>query len=171
MNITTLLAEELKRESVSTRKLLECVPEAKGDWKPHEKSFPLSRLAGHVAEIPGWVYHIIKKHEFDLGKDNFERFVFENKEQLLSVFDKKLQEALDILAQTTDEELQQEWTFMMNGNLISKDIRYNELRKWALNHQVHHRAQLGVYLRLLDIPIPGMYGPSADDRAKMQAGK
>ncbi|MCB0699274.1 MAG: hypothetical protein KDC11_05465 [Chitinophagaceae bacterium] len=75
------------------------------------------------------------------------------------------------MSETTDEQLQEKWTFMVGGDIISNDTRYNELRKWAFNHLVHHRAQLGVYLRLLDIPIPGMYGPSADDRIRMEAKK
>ncbi|MCB0699273.1 MAG: hypothetical protein KDC11_05460 [Chitinophagaceae bacterium] len=84
MTTVQLLIDELKYESTNTRKLLECVPEGNGDWQPHEKSFPLKRIAGHVAEIPGWVYHIIKLDEFDLRKNNFERFMFESKEQLMS---------------------------------------------------------------------------------------
>ncbi len=166
-----VLIDELKYESENTRKLLECVPENRGDWRPHEKSFPLARLSGHVAEIPGWVYHIVELDEFDLRKNNFERFVFEGKEQLMTSFEKKIKEAEEVLFKTTDDRLQETWTLLMDGKIISKNSRYKELRKWAFNHLVHHRAQLGLYLRLLDVPIPGTYGPSADDILKMKAGK
>lgn len=166
MTIVQILVDELKTEADNTRKLLECVPEDKKDWKPHEKSFTLARMAGHVAEIPGWIYHIVELEEFDIRKNNFERFVFESKEQLMAAFEKKIKEAEDILNNTTDEHLQKSWSFLADGKLIYQNARYKELRKWAFSHLVHHRAQLGLYLRLLDVPIPGMYGPSADDRLR-----
>lgn len=165
MNIIEQLIKELKAESVSTRKLLAQMPDGRGDWKPHERSFPLGRLAGHVAEIPEWIYHIVKEDEFDLKANNFERLICDNKVELLAKFDEKLEQALQILSELTEEQLQEEWTFKIGDHIISNASKYEEIRKWAFNHQIHHRAQLGVYLRLLDIPIPGMYGPSADDRA------
>lgn len=168
MNTIKNLITELKEEAESTRKLLECVPDNNYDWKPHERSFPLGRLAGHVAEIPDWIYWIVKEDEFDLMKNNFERFIPECKESLMIHFEKKIEEAVTILSETGEEQLQEEWTFLLGGNVYTKNTRYHEIRKWAFNHLFHHRAQLGVYLRLLDIPIPGMYGPSADDRAKRE---
>ncbi len=164
MNIIEQLIKELKAESVNTRKILEQVPEGKNDWKPHEKSFPLGRLAGHVAELPEWIVLVVKKDVFDIASDHFERLNPDNKEELLAKFDEKLQLGLDALASMTPEQLEEEWTFKYGDHIITQGSRYQNVRKWALNHQIHHRAQLGVYLRLLDIPIPGTYGPSADDR-------
>lgn len=166
MNIIEQLIKELKAESVNTRKILEQVPEGQNDWRPHERSFPLGRLAGHVAEIPEWVYHIANEDVFDLAANNFERLICDSRAELLQKFDEKLEMAINVLSGMTEEQLEETWTFKYGDQIISQSKRYNEIRKWAFNHQIHHRAQLGVYLRLLDIPIPGMYGPSADDRAK-----
>lgn len=164
MNIIEELIAELKAESVATRKLLEVVPDGKNDWKPHEKSFPLGRLAGHVAELPEWLALVINKEVFDIGSDHFERFFPNDKEELLAKFDEKLQLGLDTLSAMTPEQLEQEWTFKYGDHIITQGSKYQNIRKWALNHQIHHRAQLGVYLRLLEVKIPGVYGPSADDR-------
>lgn len=164
MNIVQELIDELKRESINTRKLLEAVPDGKNDWKPHEKSFPLGRLAGHVAELPTWIGLVVNKDVFDIGSDAFERLNPENKKELLAKFDEKLEEGLDTLVAMTPEQLEEDWTFKYGDHIIAKSSRYQNIRTWALNHQIHHRAQLGVYLRLLDIPITGTYGPSADDR-------
>ena len=164
MNIINELVDELKRESVNTRKLLAIVPEDKHDWKPHEKSFPLGRLAGHVAELPEWLTLIVKKDVFDVAVDDFKRLNPNTNEELLAKFDEKLKEGLDMLGSMKPEQLDEEWTFKYGDHIITKSSRYQNIRTWALNHQLHHRAQLTVYLRLLDIPIPGTYGPSADDR-------
>ncbi len=168
MNIIQELIGELKRESASTRKLLEIVPDGNYDWQAHEKSFPLGRIAGHIAEIPQWIYHIAKTDEFDLMKNNFERYVCTNREELLAKFDEYLKLATETLEGMTEDDLQKPWKFTAGDHLISHDTKYVNIRSWGMNHIVHHRAQLGVYLRLQDIEIPGMYGPSADDRAKMK---
>jgi len=166
MNINELLIAELKKESVSTKKLLECVPDGKNDWRPHERSFYLGRLASHVAEIPHWIGWILESDELDMLARPFERHVCADSKELMGYFEAKLDSGIAALEKATNEDLMQEWTFRAGDKVIFKSTRYEAMRAWAFNHQVHHRAQLGVYLRLLDIPIPGMYGPSADDRAK-----
>ncbi|MCB0697552.1 MAG: DinB family protein [Chitinophagaceae bacterium] len=171
MNISELLMAELKRESVSTKKLLECVPEGKNDWKPHEKSTELSKLASHVAEIPHWIEKVLVYDEFDMVATPFERKVCNSREELLDYFETKLNAAVAALEKANDEDLAKDWTFRAGDHVILNSSKYNAIRSMGLNHQIHHRAQLGVYLRLLDIAIPGVYGPSADDRARMEAQK
>lgn len=171
MNIKELLIAEVKRESQSTRKILECVPEGRNDWKPHEKSFPLDRLAAHVAELPQWLNFITERAELDTIATPLERHVFANTTALLEFFDTTNAAGLAALEKTTEEQLAETWTFRAGERIITQSSRYNAIRSWMFNHQYHHRGQLSVYLRLLDIPIPGMYGPSADDRIKMAAAK
>lgn len=171
MNVVQLLAEELKRESTSTKKILDCVPEGRNDWRPHEKSFYLGRLASHVAEIPHWINWILESDEFDMVKRPFERHVCADHEELMMYFDAKLNEALEALGNATDEDLAKHWVFRAGERIVTESSRYDAIRSWAFNHLIHHRAQLGVYLRLMEIPIPGIYGPSADDRIRMEASK
>lgn len=169
MNISKLLLDELKREAESTRKLLDCVPEGKNDWRSHEKSYPLGRLASHIAEMPQWIGWIVNAPEFDMSTATIERKIFDNHKDLMEYFDTKLQEGIAALENVSDEILEEQWTFRAGDHIIMQSSRYNALRYMGFSHLVHHRAQLGVYLRLLEIPIPGVYGPSSDDRAKMAA--
>lgn len=169
MQLNQLLIEELKRESESTRKILKLVPEGKNDWRPHEKSFPIGRLAAHVAELPMWLDRALNHPEYDMAAHPLKSITFETNKELMDFFEAQFQQGIATLEHTTDEQLQEEWIFRRGEYIISKATRYNTIRSWMFNHQVHHRAQLSVYLRLLDIPVPGMYGPSADDRISQQA--
>lgn len=169
MNIKDLLLQELKNESASTKKILECVPEGNNDWKPHEKSFHIGRLASHVAEMPQWLNVILEMDEMDMMSSPLERKVCETHAELMEYFETKTAKGIAALEKATDEQLMQEWTFTAGAHTIFKGTRYNAMRTLMFNHQIHHRGQLSVYLRLLDIAIPGMYGPSADDRLKMAA--
>lgn len=169
MNVAQLLKEELVREMESTRKILECVPEGNNDWRPHEKSFALGRLASHVAEIPHWIGWILESNELDMVARPFERKVCESHEELMQYFENKHKDAIELLDKATIDDLSQSWTFRAGERVIFTSSRYHAIRSWGFNHLVHHRGQLGVYLRLLDIPIPGMYGPSTDDRERMAA--
>lgn len=168
MKLKDLLYAELERESASTKKILECVPEGKNDWKPHDKSFPLGRLASHVAEIPHWLNFVLEMDEYDMIAQPFDRHVCTSHTELMEYFEKKKAKGMAALAVATDENLMESWTFRAGERIIMQGTRYDAIRSWMFNHQYHHRGQLSVYLRLLDIPIPGMYGPSADDRIKMQ---
>lgn len=171
MNISKPLLDELKAEAANTRKILECVPEGKNDWRPHEKSFTLGRLASHVAEIPHWIGWILESDELDMIARPFERKVCADHKELMEYFDSKLAEAIALLENVSDDEWEKTWTFRAGEKVIFQSTKYSAIRSWGYNHFVHHRAQMGVYLRLLDIPIPGMYGPSSDDRAKAEAAK
>jgi uncharacterized damage-inducible protein DinB len=158
------LLQELEYEIPATRKTLERVP-AKFDWKPHAKSMTMGRLAQHVAEIPDWAVKGITLDEFDLAPVGGQQRppAPTTTEQVLAEYDKNIAAAKAALAGTTDEHLMKTWTLKMGGNPIMALPRIAVVRNFVLNHNVHHRAQLGVYLRLNDIAVPSVYGPSADE--------
>lgn len=166
MTISETLIPEFDQEMVNTRKLLECVPEDKWTWKPHEKSMPLGRLAGHVAELPSWAVNTVNVSTLDLtpaGGEGFQPFIPGSRKELLERFDKHVSEARGAIAGASDEHLQQIWSLIFRGQTVLSMPRAAVLRSVVMNHLIHHRAQLGVYLRLNDVAIPGMYGPSADE--------
>lgn len=158
------LLEEFRLEAASTRKILERVPDGKNDWAPHEKSMKLGRLATHVAEIPGWIYVTVSTDVLDFAAGDYKPNIHANNDERLKFFDEQVAKSIKILENTKDEDLEKTWT-MRNGETVYFTVpKKVALRTWVFNHQVHHRAQLGVYLRLLNIPLPGIYGPSADDQ-------
>ncbi len=163
MSLSQLLVKELQHEAVSTRKILAIVPDGHVEWRPHEKSFTLGRLASHVAELPQWMNRILDADDYDMAAHPYAPNNCTTNKELLELFEEKLQLAIASLEKATDEELQKEWIFRRGEHVVTKGTKYESLRSWMLNHQVHHRGQLSVYLRLLDVPLPGMYGPSADD--------
>lgn len=166
MSISETLLPEFDQEMKNTRKLLECVPEDKPDFKPHEKSMSLARLAGHVAELPGWAVNTVNTSELDLtpaSGETFKACIMTSRQQLLEVFDKNVAEARSAIAGATDEHLHQIWSLIYKGHKVLEMPRAAVLRSVVMNHIIHHRAQLGVYLRLNNVAIPGMYGPSADE--------
>lgn len=153
---------ELKQESIATRKLLERVPFDKADWKPHPKSMSLGQLARHVAEISGWFKETLLQDELNF-EGKFVPVVLNSHEDLMAFFEKNLTVAEEILSTFPDEKMGDMWT-MRSGETIYFSLPKEQVaRTWCLNHLYHHRAQLGVFLRMLDIPIPGTYGPSADE--------
>jgi uncharacterized damage-inducible protein DinB len=150
----------------NTRKILERVPDEKLSWKPHEKSMSLGRLAGHVAELSSWATHTVALESLDITPrdgDTPESFTATSRAELLERFDKNVAEAREAIAGTTDDHLAHIWSLYLNGQTLLSMPRRDVLRFVVMNHLVHHRAQLGVYLRLNGIPVPGMYGPSADE--------
>lgn len=163
--ITRGLQQELEMEMPNTRKTLERVPE-KFDWAPHKKSMTLGRLAQHLAELPDWAVKAITLDELDLapqGSAPSQPQVATSREQLIATFDKNVAAAKAALAGTNDDHLMKPWSLKMGGKTILTLPRVAVVRNFVLNHNVHHRAQLGVYLRLNDIPVPSVYGPSADE--------
>lgn len=168
MNLNELLLGELEREAASTRKILKNVPADKMDWRPHEKSFTLSRLATHVAEIPRWMTMAITTNGYDMIATPLPRFECKDSNELLELFESKLSEAKEALQNATNEQLMKPWTFSAGERVVSSLSKYDTMRAWMFNHHIHHRGQLSVYLRMLDVPVPGMYGPSADDRIAME---
>lgn len=167
-NISQALLPEFDQEMQSTRKLLECVPDEPLGWKPHPKSMALGRLAGHVAELPNWATMTLKVDCLDLTPD-MKPTIAASRAQLLALFDQNAAEAREAIGGATDEAFAQAWTLKFQGNTVFSMPRVAVMRSVVMNHLIHHRAQLGVYLRLLDVAIPGMYGPSADEAPAFSA--
>ena len=162
-----LLLPEYDAEMAITRKVLERVPDDRGEWKPHEKSFKMAHLAQLVAMLPEWVVKTLEQTELDIAPKDKPRgagYTVEKTATLLALFDKNVKAGRAALTRTTDEELQVPWTLKAAGNVVLTQPRYMILRQMVLNHIVHHRAQLGLYLRLTDQKVPQMYGPTADEK-------
>lgn len=153
---------QMQEEAVTTRKMLALVPADKLDWLPHPKSMSLVRLATHVAEIPSWVPMITDWEELDFSKGNYAPPVINSSGDLLAYFEKNFKSGTAALEKVSDDILNKPWS-MRNGDEIFFTLPKSEVLRMTLSQIIHHRAQLGVYLRLLDIPIPGSYGPSADE--------
>jgi len=166
MPIAQSLLPEFDQEMASTRKVLERVPGEKWNWKPHEKSGSLGWLAAHVGTVPGWYTMTLKTENLDYAPvdgPQYEPPKIESPQQLLAVFDKESKEARAALAQASDADFSVNWTLLAGGKEIFTMPRIACLRSMVMNHMIHHRAQLTVYLRLLNVPVPGLYGPSADE--------
>ena len=161
MSIAEMLLPEFDQEAANTRKTLERVPADKWDWKPHPKSGTLGWLAGHVATLPGFTTTTIKTAELEIAGSDFPKV--EKPADLVSTFDKMSKEARAALAGATDAQMKETWTLKWNGNVLFSLPRYEVLRVSCFNHAVHHRAQLTMYLRGLDVKVPALYGPSADE--------
>ncbi len=163
MVISELLVPELNEEMKKTRTTLERVPADKKDFAPHSKSMPLGKLATHVAQLAGFGLTILTTPELDFSKTSVPRLTFESTEQLVRAFDEGAAQVCAALQATPDEAWKQNWKLSFQGKAIFDGQRFLAHRQMFLNHLVHHRAQLGVYLRLNEKPVPATYGPSADD--------
>jgi uncharacterized damage-inducible protein DinB len=164
MPISELLLLEFDEEIKKTRATLERVPADKKDFAPHPKSMPLNKLALHVAELPGFGLSILTTPEVDFSKGGYKPLPFESAAQLVSALDEGAAKVRAALQNTPDEAWTQDWKLSFQGKPIFEGSRFLAYRQMFLNHLVHHRAQLGVYLRLNDEPVPATYGPSADDK-------
>ncbi len=162
MAIVDSLLPEFDHEIAVTRKLLERVPEDKFDWKPHAKAFPLGQLAGHVATLPHWGVMTIGQSEFELDGSG-PPAPTTSRAALLAAFDDRASAFRASLVGRTDAELTAAWTLKQKGKIIFSMPKLAVLRSFVMNHLIHHRGQLSVYLRQLDVPIPSIYGPSADE--------
>ena len=163
MSLSEPIAAELRREAATTRRMLERVPEDKLAWRPHEKSMTLGRLAGHIAELPRLVVSTVTQDEVDFAAGNFQPFTASNVPELLEKFDKNISAAAEALEGQPDEHLLKTWRLRRGEQVIFELPRVAVLRSMGLNHIIHHRGQLSVYLRLLDVPLPSVYGPTADE--------
>jgi uncharacterized damage-inducible protein DinB len=167
MDFQKELIAEYDREAASTRKILAAIPaDADFTYKPHPKSMSLGRLAGHTAETNAgeWAIEILTKDKMEMSSDRkYVPYVPASTEALLERFDKEVAETKAVLVKFTPEKWEEHWKFIYDGQTYIDEPRHWAFRTWVLNHMIHHRAQLGVYLRLLDKPIPGTYGPSADE--------
>ena len=168
MPIAQMLLPEFDQEMANTRKMLERVPDGKFDYKPHEKSMALGRLAAHTAEMASWVSGILQVERMDFTGEE-KPFSPATRKEILDAFDKNVAEARQALSKATDEDLAKIWTLTYKGQQIFAMPRAAVLRTMVISHLIHHRSQLGVYLRLNNIEIPGMYGPSADEKSMFNA--
>jgi uncharacterized damage-inducible protein DinB len=168
MTIAQTLLPEFDQESVITRKTLDRLPNGKFDYAPHEKSMTLGKLANHIAEIPTWIGFTVHLDMLDMapvGGPAYQPTNLQSREEILACFDKNIVKARAVLAGASDETLLANWSLASGGQVLFTMPRIACIRTWVMNHSVHHRAQLGVYLRLNSIPIPSVYGPSADDQS------
>jgi uncharacterized damage-inducible protein DinB len=161
MTFAQALLPEFDQEMASTRRLLERVPTDKGQWKPHPKSFALGHLAQLVATMPGWLTKTIRGVDIDLATSK--GYSFEKTETLLAQFDQHVREAREALASAKDEDFNLTWSLKHGDHVLFSAQRGTVVRS-HINHLIHHRGQLTVYLRLIDVALPGMYGPTADER-------
>lgn len=162
MLIRNALLPEFDHETANTRRLLERVPMEKADWKPHPKSSALGALATHVATIPAWIVPTIQQDSINLA-NAAPPPPATTREELLAAFDRSVAEGRAALAAADNEKLMEPWSLRSGEQVFFTMPKAAVLRSFVMNHAVHHRAQLGVYLRLNDVPLPGMYGPSADE--------
>jgi uncharacterized damage-inducible protein DinB len=161
MTIADTLLPEFDQEMATTRKVLERVPTEKGQWKPHPKSFSLGHLSQLVAGMPGWLTNIVTEKALDLSAGP--GYSYEKTETLLKSFDKNVSEARKTIAAAKDADFKVNWSLKHGDHVIFTMPRGPVVRQ-TINHLVHHRGQLTVYLRLLDVPVPSVYGPSADEK-------
>ncbi len=160
MSVAGTLLPEFDQEMATTRRVLERVPSDKGTWKPHAKSFPLAHLAQLVSGMPGWITNMLTRTSLDLG--GYPGYSYEKTETLLAAFDKNVADARAALAASKDADYQVPWS-LKHGDRVLMTMPRGVVVRQTINHLVHHRGQLTVYLRLLDVPIPPIYGPTADE--------
>jgi uncharacterized damage-inducible protein DinB len=165
MSIVQSLLPEFDQEMASTRRLLEVVPAKEAGWKPHPKSYTLGDLASHIVMLPLWGNYVLRQPELDLGlpaNASIAYMPFTTQSELLDRFDRHVREARAALASLPDPAMSVNWTLKNRGTPVFSVPRAAAMRSFVLNHMIHHRGQLTVYLRLRDVPLPSLYGPTAD---------
>jgi uncharacterized damage-inducible protein DinB len=163
MSIAEPIAAELQHEAATTRRLLERVPDQHFGWKPHEKSMTLGRLAGHIAELPGWGRVTLDQDEYDVATAGYKPPSPSRTEEVLQAFDANIAKMMESLKRQPDQRMMAMWRLKKAGQVIVEQPRVAMLRTMVLSHLIHHRGQLSVYLRLKDVPLPSIYGPTADE--------
>jgi uncharacterized damage-inducible protein DinB len=161
MNTPAIPLKEFDQEMATTRRLLDRVPSDKAEWKPHEKSFALGHLAQLIAGMPGWISTTLHQPLIDLSAGP--GYSFQPTETLLQQFDSGVEKAREALAEVTGSKLDESWS-LKHGDHVLMTMPRGEVVRMHLNHLIHHRGQLSVYLRLVDVPLPSIYGPTADER-------
>lgn len=169
MAIKDGILSEFDHEMATTRKVLERVPEGKPEFKPHDRSMPLDRLAGHVAELAGWAKETMLQDSIEVGKGEIEEATggalkMTSRKQLLEEFDKRAAAGRAAIAAASDEAFMKPWSLIARGKTVFTLPKIAVLRGFVMNHMIHHRGQLSVYLRLNNVPVPSIYGPSADEQ-------
>lgn len=166
MKLIPILMKELEQEAQTTRKMLSCVPDDKFDWKPHEKSMSVRSLTTHIAELPTWLPMTMNTDELDFAKNAYSPKAISSRKELLNYFEESFAAGKEALRKIEDEAMLLELWTLRNGETIYSTRARHEVIRMTFSQITHHRAQLGVFLRLLNIPIPGSYGPSADEGFK-----
>ena len=164
MSMIQMFLKELNAEAKTTRKMLPLIPDDKYDWQPHPKSMTMRRLATHIAELPSWITMTLTTSELDFANSPYKPEIINSTAELMKYFEKTLADGQAHLETAKEEQLSDSWT-LRNGKDIYSTSSKGEVLRMVYSQIIHHRAQLGVYLRLLNIPIPGSYGPSADDNS------
>jgi uncharacterized damage-inducible protein DinB len=164
MKLAQSFATELEYEAAITVKFLERIPMDRFDWTPHEKSMSLGRLANHIGELAGWIPVTLNSDELDFDQFKYTRWDYRDTASLIEAFKASIQNATQLLLETSNEAFMDLWTLRRGEHITFTLPKAAVIRNNCLNHLYHHRAQLSVYLRLLDIPVPGAYGPSADEK-------
>jgi uncharacterized damage-inducible protein DinB len=170
MSIAQAMLPEFDHEMALTRKCIERVPDDKFSYRPHQKSMPMGMLMSHLVEMVGWTAPTIAEDEFDMnppGGQPYKTHEYPNVKEALLAFDKNVSEGRKALAGASDETLVKNWLFKNQGAVLMTMPKIACIRGFVMNHIIHHRAQLGVYFRLNDIPVPSIYGPSADEGPQM----
>ncbi len=171
MAIRDVLLPELETEAAATRRMLERVPDAKLEWKPAEKSMSMNQLASHLANLPSWGLHALESDELDINPPGGEPMVPPSPEgvaAIVEMFDSNIAKLREAISSTDDEALGRTWTLKSGGEAVFSLPKAGVLRSMVINHIIHHRGQLTVYLRLNDVPLPMTYGPSADETGGFQ---
>ncbi|HKI78088.1 MAG TPA: DinB family protein [Ignavibacteriaceae bacterium] len=167
MGLRNTLLPEFDSETANTIKLFERIPDDKLSWKPHKKSMDFAGLATHLANIPTWTNFVINENNFDIAPNGEElpaKDPVKSVDEAIELFNKNVAAAREAIAGSLDDHLMKPWTLLSAGNNIFTMPRIGVIRSMIMNHLIHHRAQLGVYLRLNDIAVPGVYGPTADEK-------
>lgn len=163
MSLGKILAAELQHEAATAKTMMERLPADKLTWKPHEKSMSLKQLAGHIVNMVSWTGVTLMQDELDFAKFDYKERDYQQSSELVADLDKNLTDAIGVLTNVSDDTFGEDWT-MRNGEQIYMTMpKAAVMRSFVMNHIVHHRGQLSVYMRLLDIPVPSIYGPSADE--------
>lgn len=163
MSLSSSFLGEFDHEMTNTRRTLERVPTDKLAWQPHTKSMTLGRLASHIAEMPLWAVRNVQMPEYDFASGGHMRLDLPSTQEIVEAFDENVVAAREALSSASDEVLRETWTLRRGDQVVFAMPRIAVLRSMVLNHTIHHRGQLTVYLRLQDVPLPGLYGPSADE--------
>ncbi len=162
MTRLSLFKNELEKEAIATRKMLAAVPNDKYDWKPHPKSMSIRQLATHIAELPTWIRMVLNTNELDFATMDYKPTEINDTPTLVQTFEKSLADGIEQLSNGKEDTLNELWTLRNAEKVYSVEPKADVIRM-SISQIIHHRAQLGVFLRLLDVPIPGSYGPSADE--------
>ena len=163
MDFIDAFREEFSHEAASTRKMLERAPMDKGEWRPHAKSMTMQQLASHIVEIPKWAQPTLQLPEMSFDMANFKPTLYASSGELLAAFDGAVKEATRLLGEASEKSLGETWRLKVDGKVVFEMPRAAVLRTMILNHMIHHRGQMSVFLRLNDVPVPQVYGPTADE--------